>query len=103
MDNNTQTQTPPPVPPAQTPPAPAAIVSPDEGGKGAKMMKYLLIGLVVLILLGGLAAYFYMRQSGREGTAKLVLTEDINQELNAEELESVDGDFNGVDEDLDSL
>lgn len=112
MENNTLPQTPlaPQVPPTpsqpQSPlPNPATIVTPEGDGKGAKMMKYVLIGIVVLILVGGVATYFYMNQQNQKEKAasQAVSTEDIDEELSKEELQDVEGDFTEVDKDLETL
>lgn len=114
MDNsNTQSSPQAPVPPPSNP-APAGInpvmtdPAPSSGGKN---MMWVIIGLVVILLLGGVYWYLNIRQVNPKisvqttGQAKPTTTsaDSLEQQINTMDISDSDSDFTGVDADIKSL
>mgnify|MGYP001558009829 CR=1 FL=1 len=108
MDDNktpAATQTPEVVQPTQNvvPPPKPAVQS--EGNN--KMMMWLVGGLVLVILVVGVIYLFLNSQQQKsqapEPTPKAAVEENLEQELDAVNIEDVEGEFKSVDSDLQKL
>lgn len=97
MDNNAIAQPAPPQAPIKTAPA------------SKKMILWLILGIAVIVLAAG-GIYLYL---SRQQTAKNLRTavtqtpapvqENLEDELNAVDVENLDQDFSSVDQDLKQL
>lgn len=87
--------------------APSVVQPPQESGENNRMVLWLIVGLVVIILVVG-GIYFY--STGQQKVTKPkgasptpVVQENLENEVNAINVEDIEGEFSEVDKDLGTL
>jgi len=91
-------------------PSPTPNVAPDQPPQSSSKMVWLIGGLVIILIIVAGVYLFAQRQKSQnnsasvpQATLKPVVSENLDQELNAIDVQASDSDFTSIDQDLKTL